>query len=366
MIRAGHFRHRLLDEDFLNKFSGQAYCSLQPFLELWKKGELQDVEMVAVYIWIFSFLRRPQDFLGGPHQERLIFKADPTHLSSKRAMNLLLESLKIQAPTSQLYSQGQMAPSMALPEEKTLNSLRCAKSLKRFETDQGFLPFFCSLSWRSIPFAASRSVCQWHKGEYPLKLLTRVPSADEVLVMQTQGWRCVSMLIEKHEIAQFVHEGRDVFGFVLHDLIHADHFFFNRENASAQIYFSQKLLAVKNLPLIQEMMDLDPMFISEFHYLMSDMNSVPLHLLKSLKAVLLGYFKRRDGISMTSTLTEISELEFRDLFQFILKPWSFSVEALAAVHRLNTPAYQTPHDSFLLDGELRPSKTSHSLSTPGV
>lgn len=92
----------------------------------------------------------------------------------------------------------------------------------------------------------------------------------------------------------------------------------------------------------------DPTFAGEFHYLMSDMNSVPLHLLKTLKAILLGYFKRRDHLPMLSSLSAPAEYEFMRLFEAVLVPWNLSPEALFATQRLNTPLYKGPQDDELL------------------
>lgn len=93
MLRPGHFRHRLLDEAFLSQHSAQAYKSLQPFLLLWKKNEISAAEMAALYILIFSFLRRPQDFLGGPHQENLKVNSKESILTCHKVLEILLATL---------------------------------------------------------------------------------------------------------------------------------------------------------------------------------------------------------------------------------------------------------------------------------
>lgn len=329
MLRSGRFRHRLLDEAFLENHSAQAYQSLQPFLQLWEKNILSDAEVSAVYVWIFSFLRRPQDFLGGVIKDSVTVDV-PSRISSAEAVQILRSTLP--------------------------DSLKSSKALSRFEVQKPFISHFCSHSLRSIPFSVNRSLLQWQLRQYPLKLMTHVPSVDDVMNMQIEGCRCVSMLIAQDEIQNFVLEGRDVLGFIIHDLIHADHFFHDRENADAQIHFSRKLKGVRSLNVIQDMWQRDSRFVSEFEYLMSDMNSVPLHLLKSLKAVLLGYFKRREGLAMGSPLSDSAEHEFRFLFETVLAPWDFSEAALAAAHRLNTPLYLSPADSLVLDSELRPKR----------
>nr|BFD66284.1 hypothetical protein HAGR004_13060 [Bdellovibrio sp. HAGR004] len=326
MLRAGRFRHRLLDDGFLKNQSALAHQCLQPFLELWRTKALSDAEMAAAYIAVFAFLRRPVDFLGGPHNQPLATLSEKPSFQASDFLRCLVGEL---------------------PE-----SLRQVKSLRRFAHNGDFLTYFCAQSWRSIPLSVPQSLMAWQAGRYPLLLCSYVPTPFEVLSLQTQGQRCVSMLQTLDEMQSFVEEGRDVLGFIVHDLIHADHFFADPVKAAAQIHFSQHLAVIYALPKIQEMLKTDEVFKSEFEYLMSDMNSFPLHLLKTLKAILLGYFKRREGLDMKSPLPHTTELEFQDLYEASLKPWKFPIEALNAAQRLNTPLFESPKDEQLLHDAL--------------
>ncbi|KHD88407.1 MAG: hypothetical protein OM95_09800 [Bdellovibrio sp. ArHS] len=326
MLRAGRFRHRLLDDSFLKTQGPWAYACLQPFLNLWRQRHLSDVEIVAAYIFIFSFLRRPKDFLGGVHHAFAVPDSSSPSLRSDEFVDVLRTVLP--------------AP------------LQNAKSLQRFAAATPFVDHFCSLSWRSIPLAVPRSLVAWREGLYPLDLLTDVPTPEEVLDMQARGRRCLSMLIEKEQILNFVEEGRDVLGFIVHDLIHADHFFADSEKAQAQILFCQRLRILAQMPTIQQMLYNDTLFRGEFHYLMSDMNSVPLHLLKTLKAILLGFYKRKEGLSMAESLPAQIEQEFSHFFTQALRPWNFTPEQLSAAQRLNTPHYQGRDDGDLLTRAL--------------
>lgn len=322
MLRAGRFRHRLLDEVFLNSKSDLAFKCLEKFIGLWQQKQISDIEIAGIYIFIFAFLRRPKDFLGGVHQQAIDVTLQHQSILGKDVIQLLRQNL---------------------PPE-----LADAKSLERLNTQAPFLGAFCRLSWRSIPLSVAQSLMAWQSGRYNLQLLTTVPSPKDVLQMQAQGRRCVSMLHKQEEIQSFVEEGRDVFGFIVHDLIHADHFFADPDKAQAQVQFSQKLLQVIQFPEIQAMLKTDPFFEGEFNYLMSDMNSVPLHLLKTLKAILLGYYKRRAGLNMGQPLPQDAECEFSLIFNLTLNPWRLSEEALAAAHRLNTPVYRGHEDAALL------------------
>lgn len=327
MLRAGRFRHRLLDDQFLKTKGPIAHDCLQPFIEQWRKKQISDIEITTIYILIFCFLRRSQDFLGGPHNQKLDTVCSLTsRLQGKDVVAQMRE---------------------VLPSE-----FKQAKSLARLDKGQNFVALFCSLSWRSIPFSVQQSITAWSTGRYPLHLMTDIPTPEEVLKMQAQGKRCLSMLIQKEEIINFVEEGRDVLGFIVHDLIHADHFFACPEKAQAQIIFSNKLIEVRKLTAIQSMLSQDRVFEKEFHYLMSDMNSVPLHLLKTLKAILLGFYKRREGFSLKGSLSASTEGEFLELFKQVLDPWKLSEEAFSASIRLNTVSYLGPQDDILLHQAL--------------
>lgn len=322
MLRVGRFRHRLLDETFLENHSAQAVRSLMPFVQMWQSGKISDVEMVGAYLLTFTFLRRPTDFLGGLHNLPL-----PKNRTEGVSGKLIISTLR-----------------QTLPED-----LKNSKSLRPLEIDADFVSTFSSHSWRSIPFSVQKSLSAWQTGLYPLNLLTHLPSAEDVLQMQADGQRCVSMLLKPEEIHSFVEEGRDVLGFIVHDLIHADHFFNDPLRAQAQVHFCQKLLEVLKLPAIQHMLFIDDIFRKEFHYLMSDMNSVPLHLLKTLKAVLLGYYKRQHDADMKRSLPASSEKLFDDCYRQVLAPWNFSAAEFAAAQRLNTLNFQHPSDSVILD-----------------
>jgi hypothetical protein len=329
MLRSGRFRHRLLDDSFLKDQSAQAFKSLRPFFMRWKTGDLGDAEMAAVYVTVFSFLRRPQDFLGGTHNEFAVAQtlaAPPVALSCQSFIEILRATLP--------------------------DSLAGCKSLKRFENAQNFLPFLCLHTLRSVPISVMRSLSSWHNKTYPLTLWTTIPSPEEVLQLQVGGQRCVSMFMQESEFPQLAQDGRDVFGFLIHDLIHADHFFHDPENAQAQIQFSRKLQLLWQETFIQERLQADPEFKDEFFYLMSDMNSVPLHLFKTLKAQLLAHTKRLANTAITAPLPDHLEPHFRALFEQAIQPWKFSSQGLEAAHRLNSLRYIHPEDSYLLHQEL--------------
>ena len=207
-------------------------------------------------------------------------------------------------------------------------------------------------SLRSLPWSVNRSLCQWHLGQYPLQLLFHIPSTDEVHQLQTQGQRCVSLLMQESELTQAYTGGRDSLGFLVHDLIHADHFFLEPQKRLAQVQFSKYLWQLKEHAWIQQRRGEDPQFDHDWDYLVSDMNTVPLHLLKALKAISLMSFKRQHGLLIEHHLTPHLQSHFDSLWETFVQPIPLSLEEKSAAVRLNTALYQHPQDSLLLDQAL--------------
>lgn len=130
---------------------------------------------------------------------------------------------------------------------------------------------------KSLPLSVNRAVINWHLGLWNLKLIHHVPSALEMLEVQCKGSRFVTLFTAFDDYRKYHEHGRDAFSFLVHDLIHADHFFNDAERARAQIIFYQKL---KNELLAGKYNNhlASSDFRSRFDYLIGDMNSHPAHL----------------------------------------------------------------------------------------
>lgn len=113
----------------------------------------------------------------------------------------------------------------------------------RWETEKNlpFFQFFIQRTHRKIPESALISIEKWATKKYSLSLLFYTPCVHDVVQMQAQGYRCISVLCDEENLRNKNHAGRDVFSLIIHDLIHADHFFHHHENALAQIQFANKM-----------------------------------------------------------------------------------------------------------------------------
>jgi hypothetical protein len=161
---------------------------------------------------------------------------------------------------------------------------------------------FAERSLRSVPLAVNRSIVAWAEGRYPLVLTAAIPSAEELLRLQAGGQRVVTCLFQPEQLTRWVHGrphagasggphagasggphagasgGRDPLGFVLHDLIHAEHFFRDRELYAGQVEFYREVL--ERLTVSREFSAIlaSPEAREKFEYIISDMNSHPEHL----------------------------------------------------------------------------------------
>ena len=138
---------------------------------------------------------------------------------------------------------------------------------------------------RFLPIAVNDVLERWHRSEVSLILLFHKPTPQEVLEHQCQGKRIVSLLIELNEILEFEEHDRDFAGFLIHDLLHANHFFTSEEGEyERQVQFSNWMRELTNDDGFQQILKYGPQVQSQFEYLFSDMNTHTWHLLKTLKS----------------------------------------------------------------------------------
>ena len=234
-LRQNKYRKVLFDEPTLlakkEELRSQV-CSLENEL---KVGRSSEAEICAKYIFNFLQVMRPHDFLGGPHQSHL------------------------KLTSQQLESTVEM---------------------------------FAVHSFRSVPLAVNRTLVAWAEGRLKLILLAKVPGALELLELQAQGLRVVTCEFNPELIYRTGVHGRDPLGFVLHDLIHADHFFRDPKLFNLQReFYSETLIKMRSGEFNKYLMA-DPLFKNEFDYVIGDMNSHPEHLRSTLNHIFMNAQRR--------------------------------------------------------------------------
>lgn len=115
------------------------------------------------------------------------------------------------------------------------------------------------------------------------------PTPYDLLSIQARGQRVITFEENFSIWDQLIYDHRDVLSFWLHDLVHAAEFYQNEDDKKYQISF-YRWIELLNLKHSDE--NIFSAFLAEeknrtrFEYLISDMNSHPLHLVKTFRAIL--------------------------------------------------------------------------------
>lgn len=242
--RAGRFKKKLVSQDELNAEAPLIRAKLTPFQEMLQAGKISEAQFVACYIIVFLSHRNPGSWPGA------------------RKSKTKMEGI----------------PFRNLPFQFETNVL---KRLQEFETLE---EIFANFALKSTPASVNRAILSWIEGHYGLELMFRIPTPAEVLQQQKKGRRCVTCIMDKR-LSTYILGERDALSFTLHDLIHADHFYYHNNCYEGQLGFYGLLdKTFEYFDLSKEE------FANEFEYLIADMNAYAIHLMKCLKAAMVHYF----------------------------------------------------------------------------
>jgi hypothetical protein len=211
-----------------------------------------------------------------------------------------------------------------------------ASQKRKLEGVKNVRQLFQRFFFKGVVLDSHEGMVAWLENRYPLELREDIPEPLEMLEAQCNGFRFVT-LIEAPD-RQLLRYGRhqDACAFTLHDLEHAHKFFADPENCRGQIRFFKGL---KKLLTDLDIWKSDDEFQRDLHYLMSDMNSHPVHLVKFFKAIVLGAEVRRKGQSRPDVLPI-----FKDLFSV----WSMPSQILNSALNINQPEAETLEDQRLV------------------
>lgn len=119
---------------------------------------------------------------------------------------------------------------------------------------------------------------------HTVKILDYMPTPIELLEMQAQGFRCVTLLRTQDWFRFTFEHKRNLRDFVIHDLEHIWQMFENPQLTQQQIQFSKKLYELTIAGEFDTLRN-DPQFSAEFNYIISDMNTHPAHMFATLKSL---------------------------------------------------------------------------------
>lgn len=240
------YRTEFCDQDF--------YKSHQELFKMWKTrlAKLSNVEKVQAWVVALSCLRRPKTWFGGKRQE--FFLNDTSSLQHSFSLGELFNDSPILIPP-------------------------------KLNPHMNVMDFINEYRINAFPESCSRSLCYVASGRYPLIISEATPTPLELLNIQISGKRIITINENFEEWPHTLYANRDFLGFVMHDLIHADHFFYEPQHRDGQLGFLKFMGLLLNDENLHELLK-SPNFKSGFEYIISDMNSHPLHLFQTLRALL--------------------------------------------------------------------------------
>lgn len=253
------YRIQFCNEDF--------YSAHQNTFKVWQKRleGLTEVEKLQAWVVGLSCLRRSNDWYGGPRRPALRAMSTMSSLTDNNsAHKKLLHSLSL----GELFE----GTPVVIPS--------------KLSTNLNIFDFINCHRIKALPESCFRSLCFMVDRKYPLKISSGVVSPFDLLQIQLSGERIVSIDEDFESWPSRLYSGRDFLGFVLHDLIHADHFFRESQHRDGQLGFFRFVSAILDEPILNEMLEGSAEFKAGFEYIISDMNSHPLHLFQTLHSML--------------------------------------------------------------------------------
>lgn len=218
--------------------------------------------------------------------------------------------------------------------------------------------------FRTIP-PATRALLGWLRDGWPLRLLTRIPNPREVLRQQARGQRVVT-LIDLPRAIRPVLTKADGFEFLVHDLEHAWKFCHDPYQHHLQRRFFGCLEQALDSGLFDSCLA-DPVFAERFDYLISDMNTHPVHGLVYCRAVLIESLLRREGKAATEWLSVAGQQALRECMENLGRLWRFPAPAVRALLNLADGQFDPVEDARRIEQALRlDAPNATPLSTAGL
>lgn len=264
-----------------------------------------------VMLWasLLSMLRRPNDWFGGVN---LSITETMSDSESNFSFYELTRKLEISWP-------------------------------KKLSKTISFSEFLRKVKIKPLPEVAQKAMYFIFTKKYPITVLDYEPTPNELLHIQCEGRRIISFKNDYQNWPRQTFGQRDPLSFWLHDCIHAEHYFSQPEHFLSQLGFYKFVAHAYKAKCWPQTPD-NQGFERDFSYLISDMNSHPLHLFKTLRA--------------------ITEIHFKDesigIWEKVLKMSSGSNEELCALRKLNTALFVSNDCNALLQFTKRLGAESYA------
>lgn len=154
--------------------------------------------------------------------------------------------------------------------------------------------FFGHYRIKNLPVSVPRVLWLIDQKKIEIEIVENPIDPVEMLKLQAQGKRVVTLSRSCFLNGELVDEQRDALEFLLHDLSHAN-LFFSETHAEQKIFFAN-LMQLLNEQSVCQSLQQDELFVKDLNYIMSDMNSSKIHLLSSLRAALISNARRVEQV----------------------------------------------------------------------
>ena len=225
--------------------------------------------------------------------------------------------LQVRSPNSWWMKSGQQIRDGNESSLKVSELSDSFSFLKKLEI-QNLNDFLIFYRPRKLPHALFAVLRQWMSGRYDLILSNGAPTSWEMLRLQAEGKRIVTLDWGAANSGQYVDGRRDAFEFLLHDLIHADLFFRDDLEHRQQATFFCSLLQI--LRMEKDFEAPSGEFARDLDYLMSDMNSNIHHLQSQWRAILIKFFLNLEEKGPQGVLTPGAQVRVDALCAQIEEP----------------------------------------------
>lgn len=206
----------------------------------------------------------------------------------------------------------------------------------------------------SVPIALSG----WLLRGWPLRLMAKIPSPREVLHLQARGMRPVTLFENYGRASQAVLTKASGFEFLVHDLEHAWKFCNDPALYQVQCGFFSLFAEAVETDVFGPYLD-DALFAAKFDYLISDMNTHPVHGLRFLHAVLIECLLRREGKTPADPLSPAAREEITALLQGLATQWRLSRDGIRAMTRLAESRFNDTEARHLEQALLERAASQH-------
>ena len=236
------------------------YVDNQLLFLFWKElfKDLNLNNKVIAWVAVLTCLRRPTDWFGGLRKNPLT-SATPLPIQQDLKLKNIFTNTPIKIPI------------------KVNDSISLSELINT-----------CYI--KPLPDACTSQLIALTQDTHRIKIINYVPSPEELLTIQINGQRVITFHENTELWSTQIFAERDFLSFIIHDLIHAHHFFKNDFQLKGQIGFYNFVTHLMKLKSLQNLL-LNQNFRNGFEYIISDMNSHPVHLFKTLHALLFNHLQ---------------------------------------------------------------------------